>query len=203
MRVLVLYERSGVVREAFRAKGHEAWSCDIVAASDGSEWHIQVNIDNAIRGRRFDDFDLAIAHPECTHLSVSGALRFKEKIADGRQQQAINAFMRITELNIPKLCIENPISIMSTRWRKPDQIVQPYQFGHDASKKTCLWLRGLPKLTIDPTKYVAPRMIDGKPRWANQTDGGQNRLGPSEHRAMDRARTYEGIAAAMAERWSA
>jgi len=228
--VLVLFERSGIVREAFRKRGHEAYSCDIKSAEDGSSNHFQMDMNDfgsrhALRLDAQDHhWDVLIAHPECTHLSVSGAHRFKEKQADGRQQFAIDQFMQVANLPMKRLCVENPVGIMSTLWRKPDQIVQPYQFGDDASKKTCLWLRGLPKLTIDPAKYVWPRYVckgcgahstygiqmtgcthcrshAARPRWSNQTDSGQNRLGPSQHRAMDRARTYSGIANAMAEQW--
>lgn len=202
MRVLVACERSGVVRDAFRALGHDAWSCDLVGSD--SPYHITANALAYLT----DGWHLMIAHPSCTNLAVSGALRFK-----GKEQKQIEdlAFVQsLMDAPIARICIENPVSIISTRIRKPDQIIQPYQFRHDASKKTCLWLKGLPKLTIDPAQYVEPRWVERRdkngilytlPRWANQTDSGQNRLAPSEHRAMDRARTYEGIAAAMAEQW--
>lgn len=199
MNVLVLYERSGIVRDEFRARGHSAYSCDIEPSESGPQWHHYQFDARDLLGD--SGWDLVIAHPPRTHISVSGAHRFAEKRADGRQQAAVDEFMAVTECRAPRLCIENPVGIMSTLWRKPDQIVQPYQFGDDASKKTCLWLRGLPPLVLDPARYVQPRMVDGKPRWANQTDSGQNRLGPSEHRAMDRSRTYRGIAKAMAEQW--
>lgn len=197
--VLVVFERSGITRQAFRDKGVDAWSCDLFPAEDGSPFHLQ---EDGFRVAGQFWWDLVIAHPECTDIAVSGALRFKEKIADGRQQQSIENFMKIADLKVERLCIENPVSIMSTRWRKPDQIIQPYEFGHDASKKTCLWLKNLPPLVIDPAEYVQPRTVNGKKRWANQTDSGQNRLAPSEHRAMDRARTYSGIARAMADQWT-
>lgn len=194
MRVLVLFERSGVVREAFRRLGHDAWSADAEPAEDGSPYHSSVTIrfDSEIDiGDQVNDaigadlpWNMVIAHPDCTHLSVSGAHRFAEKRADGRQQKAIQAFMWTTKIRAEYLCVENPVCIMSTLWRKPDQIIQPYQFGDDASKKTCLWLRNLPKLDIDPALYIPPRIVDGKSRWANQTDSGQNRLGPSGHRAI-------------------
>ena len=216
MRVLVACERFGVVRDAFRALGHDAWSCDITAATGH---HLHGDVFSFIE----QPWDLMIAHPPCTDLAVSGALRFKGK--EQKQEDALLFVNLLMAAPIPRICIENPVSIISTRIRKPDQIIQPYQFGHDASKKTCLWLKGLPKLVIDPAQYVLPRWacqnrcgwisekgwIGGPcpgcgkkllPRWANQTDSGQNRLAPSEHRAMDRARTYEGIAAAMAEQWS-
>ena len=193
MRVLVLFERSGIVREAFRSQGHDAWSCDAEPAEDAKDsqsihdpfatrHHIQLRVNLAILtdpGVQVNNamgvylpWDLVIVHPDCTHLAVSGALRFKDKQSDGRQARAIADFMACTRIQTPRLCIENPICIMSTLWRKPDQIIQPYQFGDDASKKTCLWLRGLPKLTINPAQYVQPRIVDGNNRWANQTDSG-------------------------------
>ncbi|MGB3988170.1 MAG: hypothetical protein WBK67_00535 [Minisyncoccales bacterium] len=143
---------------------------------------------------------MMIAHPPCTHLSVSGARWFKDK--EDEQIDAIIFFLELVNADdIPRICIENPVGIMSTIYRKPDQYIQPYQFGHDASKKTGLWLKGLPELVIDPSEYIPPRTINGKPRWANQTDSGQNKLGPSENRATIRAKTYDGIARAMARQW--
>lgn len=138
-----------------------------------------------------------VAHPPCTHLAVSGAWRFKEK--EEEQKEALAFVQALMNAPIDKIAVENPVSIISTRIRKPDQIIQPYQFGEDASKKTCLWLKNLPLLV--PTKYVEPRWVDGKPRWANQTDSGQNRLGPSATRAAERGYTYVGIAEAMADQW--
>lgn len=199
MKVLVIFERSGRVRDAFSALGHDAWSCDI-EPQETSGNHVQGDWRVAVHRQKWD---LVIAHPECTHLAVSGAHRFKVKRADGRQQNAIRDFMAVAHIKVPRLCIENPISIMSSVWRKPDQIVQPHEFGDNASKKTCLWLRGLPKLVRDPALFVPGRLTaDGKHRWANQTDSGQNMLGPSSTRAMDRARTYQGIADAMARQWT-
>jgi hypothetical protein len=196
MKVLVACEYSGRVREAFRAKGHDAWSCDILPADDNSPHHLQEDVMNVIH---WHDWDMMLAFPPCTHLASSGARWFKEKEADGRQQQGIDFFMELAEANIDKIAIENPVGIMSTRYRKPDQIINPYDFGEDASKKTCLWLKNLPSLK--PTDYVKPRIIDGKPRWSNQTDSGQNRLPPSEDRAKLRSLTYMGIAKAMADQW--
>ena len=220
MRVLVLFERSAIVRDKFRSRGCDAWSCDLKPCEGDARWHYQG--DAFVVFAQYGPWDLVIAHPECTDLAVSGALHFRVKKADGRQQAAIDVFMRVADLPVEKLCIENPVSIMSTVWRKPDQIIQPYQLGDDASKKTCLWLRGLPPLVIDPAQYVEPRMVcacgrvyaydlefssgcpqcgpgHAKPRWANQCDSGQNKLGPSDHRAMDRARTYPGIAEAFTQ----
>jgi hypothetical protein len=186
-----------VIREAFRSRGHDAWSCDLKPAEDGSPFHIQGDVFEAID----EGWDLVILHPPCTDLASSGAAHFAAKRADGRQQRAIEFFLRCAEVKVDKLCIENPVGIMSTEWRKPDQYVQPYQFGDDASKNTGLWLRGLPKLVAKPADYVAPRIVNGKKRWTNQCDSGQNKLGPSPERATIRARTYPGIAKAMAEQW--
>ena len=222
MRVIVLCECSGVVREAFRALGHDAWSCDLQPADDGSPYHFQADALEVAKG----PYDLAICHPPCTDIAVSGAAWFKQKIADGRQQEGIDFFMRFTRLDhIPRVAIENPVCIMSRLWRKPDQIIQPYEYGHRESKATCLWLKGLPKLT--PTNVCEPewqRNPDGtiyrdsggsryspshynpekwaKARRKNQTASGQNRLPPSADRAKIRSRTYEGIAKAMADQWS-
>tara|TARA_R100001086_G_scaffold245745_1_gene177051 strand:+ start:630 stop:1223 length:594 start_codon:yes stop_codon:yes gene_type:complete len=196
MKVLVACEYSGRVREAFRVKGHDAWSCDILSSDDNSPHHFQEDVLNVIH---WHDWDMMLAFPPCTHLASSGARWFKEKEADGRQQQGIDFFMELAEANINMIAIENPVGIMSTRYRKPDQIINPYDFGDDASKKTCLWLKNLPSLK--PTDYVKPRVIDGKLRWSNQTDSGQNRLTPSDDRAKLRSLTYMGIAKAMADQW--
>jgi hypothetical protein len=144
-------------------------------------------------------WDLMIAHPPCTHLAVSGAAHFAAKQASGVQQEALDFVSALLNASIPRIALENPVSIISSRIRKPDQIVQPYQFGHDASKKTCLWLKGLPLLK--PTQMVEPRLVDGKPRWENQTNSGQNRLGPSPDRWKKRSTTFQGIADAMATQW--
>jgi hypothetical protein len=144
-------------------------------------------------------WDLMIAHPPCTHLAVSGAAHFAAKQASGVQQEALDFVRALLDAPIPRIALENPVSIISSRIRKPDQIVQPYQFGHDASKKTCLWLKGLPLLK--PTQMVEPRLVDGKPRWENQTNSGQNRLGPSPDRWKKRSTTFQGIADAMAKQW--
>jgi len=138
-----------------------------------------------------------IAHPPCTHLAVSGARWFKDKQEE--QAEALAFVRTLLDAPIDRIALENPVSIISSRIRKPDQIIQPWQFGHDASKRTCLWLKNLPPLIA--TAHVAPRMVDGKPRWANQTDSGQNRLGPSDDRWKLRSATYTGIAEAMAEQW--
>lgn len=192
MRVLVACECSGVVRRAFRERGHDAWSCDILPADDGAEHHLQGDV----LGILSKGWDLMIAHPPCTDLAVSGALHFKNKLKS--QGEALDFVRALLEAPIPHIALENPISIISTRIRKPNQIIQPWQFGHPESKKTCLWLKNLQPLV--PTK-VLPLPASG--RWQNQTASGQNRLGPSKDRAKIRSRTYAGIAEAMADQWSA
>lgn len=146
-------------------------------------------------------WDLAIFHPPCTHTSVSGSRYHAAKRMDGRQQAAVSLFMAVwrRSAHIPYVAFEQPVSVLSTLFRKPDQIIQPYEFGHDASKATCLWLRGLPKLR--PTQRIPGRWVDGRERWSNQTDSGQNKLAPSDERAAERAVTYSGIAQAMADQW--
>lgn len=203
MRVLVACEFSGRVREAFRQEGHEAWSCDLLPAEDGSEWHIQGDAIFAANNWdywTFAPWDLLIAHPPCTYLSVSGLHWNKRRPERAEKTQEATEFVRtILALPITKIALENPVGCLSTVVRKPDQIIQPYEFGEDASKKTCLWLKNLPLLV--PTKLIQPRMVNGKPRWSNQTDSGQNKLGPSERRWKERSRTYPGIARAMAQQW--
>lgn len=197
MKILVACEESQTVCKAFRGKGHEAYSCDILECSGGHpEWHIC----NDVLAVLNDGWDMMIAHPPCTYLSVSGLhWNKKDPARTAKTNDALEFVRHLLWANIPKIALENPVSCISTRIRKPDQIIQPYEFGDDASKKTCLWLKNLPPLV--PTKYVEPRIVDGKPRWANQTDSGQNRLGPSEDRALLRSKTYQGIADAMANQW--
>jgi len=202
MKVLVACEFSGIVREAFRAKGHDAWSCDLVPTEIPGQ-HIQGNVLEILD----DGWDMMIAHPPCTHLSCSGAKHFSKKIADGRQQQGIDFFMKFTTTSIPLVCIENPIGIMSRLYRKPDQIIQPWQFGHEAQKSTCLWLKGLPKLC--PTNivgkgdfYVSP---SGKklPVWYGDASLNGKKIGyNTEEMKRIRNRTFKGVAEAMAEQWS-
>lgn len=152
MKILLACEESQIVCKEFRAKGHEAYSCDILPCSGGQpEWHIQKDVLKVL----YDGWDLIIAFPPCTHLAVSGARWFKEKQKDGRQQAAIDFFMKFTDKNFPKVAIENPIGIMSTLYRPPDQIIQPWQFGHGETKATCLWLHNLPNL--QPTNIVKGR----------------------------------------------
>lgn len=184
MRVLVACEFSGVIRDAFIAHGHDAMSCDLLPTEvDGPHY----------QGDLFDVIDfpweLAIFHPECTHLSVSGSRHFGAKRADGRQQSAVSFFMRIVRrsAHIPAVAIENPVCVMSSLWRQPDQIIHPWQFGHGETKATCLWLKGLP--TLKPTRVVEGR----EPRI--------HHMPPSADRWKERSRTYSGIANAMAQQW--
>lgn len=195
MRVLIACEFSGVVRDAFMARGHDAWSCDLLPTERAGN-HIQGDVLPHLS----DGWDLMIAHPPCTHLAVSGARYFAAKRADGRQQAAIRFVEALWSAGIPRIAIENPVGILSTRpiLGNPKQIIQPWQYGHPESKATCLWLKNLPPLR--PTN-ILPLPDSG--RWSNQTPSGQNKLGPSPTRAADRARTYQGIADAMAEQWGA
>lgn len=180
MRVLVACEFSGIVRDAFNEAGHDAMSCDFLPSETPGFHH---------RGDVLDildkEWDLMIAHPPCTYLAVSGARWFKDHIRD--QRLAVDFFMALVHAPINKICIENPVSIMSTRYRRPDQIIHPWQFGHGETKKTCLWLKNLPKLK--PTNVV-----DGREQRVH-------RMGPSPNRSKERSRTYIGIAKAMAEQW--
>jgi site-specific DNA-cytosine methylase len=199
MRVIIACETSGEVREAFRRRGYEAYSCDILPADDNSKFHYQGDILEVIKNT--GDWDLMIAHPPCTYLSVSGMHWTTRGLRDPQLTEDALSFAKILmDAPIHRICIENPVSIISTRIRKPDQIIQPWQFGHDASKKTCLWLKNLPLLKH--TEYIPPRIVDGKQRWSNQTDSGQNKLPPSKDRWKIRSKTYTGIAEAMAEQWS-
>ena len=196
MKVLVACEYSGVVRNAFLKKGHDAWSCDLLPTeSYPIEKHYQGDIFEIIDDR----WDLMIAHPPCTHLAVSGARHFKQKIADGRQQQGIDFFMRLANAPIKKICIENPVCIMSTKWRKPDQIIQPYHFGDNVQKTTCLWLKNLPNLVS--TNIVEPEIIQLKNgKKMSRFNYDTFRLSP-KIRGHIRSKTFPGIANAMAEQW--
>jgi hypothetical protein len=201
MKVLLACEESQAVCIEFRKFGIEAFSCDIVDCTGGyPEWHIKDDVLNVIE----KGWDLMIAFPPCTHLAVSGAKHFKQKIKDGRQQQGIDFFMKIVNAPINKIAIENPIGIMSKIYRKPDQIIQPYYFGDEAQKKTCLWLKNLPKLYHNEKANLFDNKIthvnkgefltfsSGKkmPKWYSNADGAL------------RSKTFKGIAKAMAEQWS-
>lgn len=186
MKVLVACEYSGTVRDAFIAKGHEAMSCDLLPTESPGP-HYQGDVKDVLD----DGWDLMVAHPPCTHLAVSGARWFKDKQEE--QKEALDFVRLLLDADIDKIALENPVSIISSRIRKPDQIIQPWMFGEDASKKTCLWLKNLPKL--EATDIIT------KDRYANQTPSGQNNLGPSADRWKLRSATYQGIANAMANQW--
>ncbi len=195
MKILIACEYSGRVRDAFIARGHDALSCDILP-TDAPGPHYQGDVRDILN----DGWDLMVAHPPCTYLSVSGMHWTTRGLRDAKLTEDALDFVRLLmAAPIERIAIENPISVISSRIRKPDQIITPYQFGHDASKKTCLWLKNLPPLA--PTLLVEPRIIDGRKRWGNQTDSGQNKLGPSADRWKIRSETYQGIADAMAAQW--
>ena len=195
MRVLIACEYSGTVRDAFRAAGHDAVSCDLLP-TDSPGPHYQGDVFDIIR----EGWDMMIAHPPCTYLCSSGLHWNKRRPERAAQTEAALAFVQaLLDAPIPRIALENPIGCIGTRIRKADQTIQPWQFGHDASKATCLWLKGLPPLT--PTQIIAPRLIGGRKRWGNQTDSGQNKLPPSADRWKIRSATYQGIADAMAAQW--
>ena len=196
MRVLVACEESQAVCIAFREKGHEAYSCDILPCSGGHpKWHIQDDVMKHLN----DGWDLMIAHPPCTHLASSGARWFKEKQADGRQSEAIDFFLCLTQSAIPSWVIENPVGIMSSYYRKPDQIIQPWQFGDPSRKTTCLWLKNVPPLF--PTQIVKPDLYVCKNGKTFSRDY-MVALSAGKNRGHLRSKTYSGIAKAMAEQWS-
>lgn len=185
MKILVACEESQAVTKELRRLGHEAYSCDIEPCSGGHpEWHLQVDALELLKMK----WDMILAFPPCTNLAVSGARYFAEKIADGRQQASIDFFMAFANASCERIAIENPIGIMSSKWRKPDQIIQPWQFGHGETKATCLWLKGLPPLA--PTDIVEGRE---QRVW---------KMPPSADRAKLRSKTFPGIAKAMAEQWA-
>lgn len=218
MRVLAGCEISGAVRDAFRRRGHEAWSCDLLGPEDVDmkdqeypNYHFEGDIFDIIDA--YGPWDVLIFFYPCTYLTCSAEWAYSDGpyhqqvkpgtlVGEARRRardKAIEEFKRLMSLPIKCKAGENPVGVLSTRYRKPDQIIQPYQFREDASKKTCLWLENLPKLR--PTGFVDPRLVNEKPRWANQTDSGQNKLTPSDNRAAVRSKTYPGIADAMAEQW--
>lgn len=195
MKVLVACEFSGAVRRAFRRGGHDAWSCDLLPADDGSPFHRQQDVLHLLT----EGWDLMIAHPPCTYLCSSG-LHWNKR----RPERAVLTESALTFVElllgapIPKIALENPVGCISTRIRKPDCTIQPWQFGHPESKATCLWLKNL--LPLKPTN-VLPLPASG--RWSNQTASGQSKLGPSDDRWKIRSTTYAGIAQAMADQWGA
>lgn len=181
MRVLVACEFSGVVREAFRAKGHDAWSCDLLLSEGSNEHHLLGDVREHIGA----GWDLMVAHPPCTHLAVSGARWFKDKQAE--QAEALDFVRALMDAPIPRIALENPVSVISSRIRKPDQTVHPWQFGHGETKATCLWLKNLPKLV--PTNIVEGR------------EARVHRASPGPNRWKERSRTLPGLAQAMASQW--
>lgn len=185
MKVLVACEFSGVVRDAFRKLGHDAWSIDLLPSESDSRWHWQQDVLMHFKACN-NPWDMIIAFPPCTHLCVSGARWFKDKQV--QQREAIGFFMAMTKAPSTRIAIENPIGIMSTHYRKPDQIIQPWQFGHGETKATCLWLKGLPKL-------VPSNIVDGR-------EARIHKMGPSANRSRERSRTFQGIANAMASQWN-
>jgi len=198
MRILIGCESSGVVREAFRKLGHDAWSCDLLPTDDGSPYHIQGDVCEVLS----NNWDMFGFHPPCTYLCGSG-LHWNDRGRGWLETEKSLEFVRLLMSRPEPWYLENPVGIISSRIRKPDQSIQPYEFGEDASKKTCLWLNRLPLLT--PTQRVDARLVlhNGKyvRRWANQTDSGQNKLPPSKDRGKLRSQTYPGIATAMAAQW--
>lgn len=198
MKILAACEESQAVTIELRKLGHEAYSCDIQECSGGyPEWHIREDVTQVIK----EQWDMIIAFPPCTDLASAGAAWFEEKIKDGRQKKSIDFFMMFTDLECPKVAIENPVGIMSRIYRKPDQIIMPFYFGHTESKRTCLWLKGLPKLI--PTNIVEPgekvKFDSGRvmPKWYAD----MWKLKPDE-RAKLRSKTFPGVARAMAEQWT-
>lgn len=235
MKILVGCEESQAVCKAIRERGHEAWSCDLQDCSGGHpEWHLKMDVFEAIE---MDCWDMGIFFPDCTFLTCSAEWAYKDppyhqKVKPGTltgkarceaRDGAISFVKKLYNCGINKISIENPVGVLSSRWMKPSQIIQPYEFGDNASKRTCLWLKNLPLLV--PTNYIEGRLVCcgneisedlgkyGCPnccgekvavrRWANQTNSGQNKLGPSEEdRAKLRSKTYQGIAQAMANQWT-
>jgi site-specific DNA-cytosine methylase len=183
-KVLVACEYSGRVRNAFAARGWDAWSCDLLPSETPGN-HYQGDIADMLK----QDWDMLIAHPPCTHLAVSGARHFASKQASGVQQEALAFVQMLLDADVKYIALENPVSIISTRIRKPSQVIQPWQFGHGETKATCLWLKNLPKLA--PTNIVAGR--------ADRI----HKMPPGPNRWKERSRTYEGIAQAMADQWGA
>ena len=189
-KILIACEYSGTVRDAFIGGGHEAMSCDLLP-TDSPGAHYQGDIRDVLDY----PWDLMIAHPPCTHLSVSGAAHFKAKRLEGKQQSAVSFFMMLAKLDIPMIAIENPVCVMSSLYRKPNQIIQPYMFGHYETKATCLWLKNLPELTAtDDVKDETMALPENKRMRLHY-------LSPSPTRAKERSKTFQGVADAMAAQW--
>ena len=211
MRVLVGCEESQAITKAFRARGHEAYSCDIKDCSGGHpEWHIKDDLFKVVS----DDWDLVICHPPCTDLAVSGARHFEKKRTDGRQRESIKFFCKCLTLDVPKLCVENPVNIISGEYIKeyfpdlckkyglpikPTQIIQPYEYGNPSRKATCLWLKGLPNLV--PTNIVEPELITYTCKNGKKVTFSKDYAQASGDRGTVRSKTYNGIAQAMADQW--
>ena len=203
MRILVACEESQTVTKELRRLGHEAYSCDIQECSGGyPEWHLQQDVIPLLA----EPWDMIIAFPPCTDLAVSGARHFAKKRADGRQQRSIEFFMQFVNADCPKVAIENPIGIMSSHYRKPDQIIQPYQFGDHARKSTCLWLKGLPKLIptniVDPGEIVRGGFSVGASLNYARDENGKIIPWNDPRTAKIRSKTFPGIARAMAMQWA-
>lgn len=200
MKVLVACEFSGIVRDAFAARGHDAWSCDLLPTERPGN-HVQGDV------RMLLDygFDLMIAHPPCTHLAVSGAVWFKNKQRE--QAEALDFFRLLLDAPIPRIAVENPVGVVSTRIRKPNQVIHPWQFGDEAEKTTCLWLKNLPRLSIDAPLFLKPKIV-GRGEFVTFPSGKRMakwyahawNLSDDERRSF-RSRTFKGIAEAMAEQW--
>jgi len=196
MKVLIACECSGVVREAFKELGYDAWSCDLEDTDIPSPNHHKGDVLEILN----DGWDLMIAHPPCTHLAISGAAWFKRKKESGVQDEAVEFFMKLANADIPHIAVENPVGIMSTRWRRPDQIIQPWLFGDSVQKKTCLWFKNLPMLEptniVDPGEFYTYKSGKRMPKWFADAW----KLKPKE-RAKLRSQTFPGFAKAMAQQW--
>lgn len=217
MKILVGCEESQAVTIELRKLGHEAYSCDLQECSGGHpEWHLKMDVFTAVE---LHAWEVGIFFPDCTYLTCSAEWAYKQppyhqRVKEGTltgherknaRNAAIEFVKRLWDCGINQVAIENPVGVLSTQWMKPTQIIQPYEYGDDASKKTCLWLKGLP--CLKPTNHIAGRLVSNgeggvKRRWGNQTNSGQNNLPPSENRAKLRSKTYQGISKAMAKQWT-
>lgn len=212
MLIIVGCEESQAVTIELRKLGHEAYSCDLKPCSGGCpEYHLQMDVFEAIKLKKWD---IGIFFPDCTFITCSAEWAYKDppyhqKLKEGTlfgkerilaRKKAVQFVKDLYNCGIEKVAIENPVGVLSSSFRKPNQVIQPFMFGDDASKKTCLWLKNLPELK--PTEYIHPRIVNKKPRWSNQTDSGQNKLPPSKDRAELRSKTFPGIAKAMAYQWT-